>query len=424
MEEVSGALEYASHGSDVNALGFAMDQAFAIGTVSTESNHHAAQRKRTLEGEAMDTWRKKARLEAGQAIVVASSMGNVDMLASAIAKAEEAGLADHGELEAAKRQQTALESVQRRQRKYDQTLRHVRSAVRHRDADRVCSSILRALKVGADAATIKQAALAWEHRPARTDVAAYILHCASKGSSVDLLDLSLGWAMAESVAEGSMVAARERLAVLAEVLAEDAQRDHMLGEAARNLANAWQQDDPQVLEVSLSRARAAGISEEMIRMAEKRRAKLPRGEQSASRCPDQPGPAACAAFVDISSVTQHQQQQQQEAAAVAAVPPAQSSPPSTEGGEVTPEDATLRQGACLEAARVLKEAMLQGNASGLEAAIAEAAQAGVSREIVARARRKLTRVQAAERGDVKDHMLSSVKAELSSVKEELGLTIG
>jgi len=424
MEEVSGALEYASHGSDVNALGFAMDQAFAIGTVSTESNHHAAQRKRTLEVEAMDTWRKKARLEAGQAIVVASSMGNVDMLASAIAKAEEAGLADHGELEAAKRQQTALESVQRRQRKYDQTLRHVRSAVRHRDADRVCSSILRALKVGADAATIKQAALAWEHRPARTDVAAYILHCASKGSSVDLLDLTLGWAMAEGVAEGSMVAPRERLAVLAEVLAEDAQRDHMLGEAARNLANAWQQDDPQVLEVSLSRARAAGISEEMIRMAEKRRAKLPRGEQSASRCPDQPGPAACAAFVDLSSVAQHQQQQQQEAAAVAAVPPAQSSPPSTEGGEVTPEDATLRQGACLEAARVLKEAMLQGNASGLEAAIAEAAQAGVSREIVARARRKLTRVQAAERSDVKDHMLSSVKAELSSVKEELGLTIG
>mmetsp|Transcript_24802 Transcript_24802/g.48290 ORF Transcript_24802/g.48290 Transcript_24802/m.48290 type:complete len:391 (+) Transcript_24802:87-1259(+) len=390
MDEVSRALEYASHGSDIDALGFAMDQAFAVGTVSTESIQHAAHCKRTLEGEAVDAWRKKARLEAGQAIVVASSMGNVDMLASAIAKAEEAGLADQGELEAAKRQQTALESVQRRQKKYDQTLRHVRSAVRHRDADRVCSSILRALKAGANAATIKQAALAWEHRPARTNVAAYILQCASKGSSVDLLDLTLGWAMAEGVVEGSMAAARERLAVLAEVLAEDAQRDHALGEAARDLANAWQQDDPLVLEAALCRARAAGISEEMIHMAEKRRSKLPRREQSASLYPGEPGPAAGA----------------------------------TLGGEVTIEDASRRQNACLEAARVLKEAMLQGSASGLEAAIAEAAHVGVSREIVARARRKLKRIQATERGDVKEELLFNVKAELHSVKEELGFKIG
>jgi len=373
MEEVSKALEHASRGSDIDALGFAMDQAFAIGTISTENPHHVVQRKRTLEGEAIAAQGKKARLEAGHAIVVASSTGNVDMLASAVGKAEEAGLADQGEIEAAKRQQTALESVQtdiaalKWQRKYDQTLRSVRCAVRRRDAVQVCASILCALKVGANATTIKQAALAWEHRPARTDVAAYILQCASKGSNVDLLDLTLGWAMAEGVAEGSMVAARERLAVLAEVLAEDAQRDHALGVAARNLANAWEQDDPQVLETALHQARAAGISEEMIHMSEKRRAKLPRSFPL--------------------------------------------------------DDASRRQGACMEAARVLKGAMLQGNAMRLEAAIAEAALAGVSRERVASARRKLTRVQAAERGDVKDNMLSCVKAELSSVKEELGFKI-
>merc|ERR1719410_3127968 len=103
----------------MDALGFARDQAFAIGMVRTENIHRTAQRKRTVEGETMDARRQKACLEAGQALVVASSVGNVDVLASAIAKAEEAGVADQGEIEAAKGQQTALGSVQRRQRKYD-----------------------------------------------------------------------------------------------------------------------------------------------------------------------------------------------------------------------------------------------------------------------------------------------------------------
>merc|ERR1719362_1251253 len=157
----------------------------------------------------------------------------------------------------------------------------------------------------------------------------------------------------------------------------------------------------------------------MIHMAEKRRSKLPRREQGASLYPGEPGPAAGAALAYPSSETQHQQQQQ-EAAAVAAVPPStKSSTPSIEGGEVTIEDASRRQNACLEAARVLKEAMLQGSAPGLEAAIAEAAHVGVSREIVARARRKLKRIQATERGDVKEELLFNVKAELHSVKEEL-----
>lgn len=387
-EEVSRALEFATRGADADALGFAIDQAFRAGTgICEEALDRAMKRKAALENQAAEARRQRARLEAGRALLVASSMGNVDLLASAIVKAEEAGLSCEEELEAARRQRTAMAAAARRQRLAAEAVRAVRAAVRDLDAERISSSLLRAMKAGASQEAMKQAAIDEEHRISRKDTAAFVLQCAAKVSSVDLLDLTLGWAMAEGVTDSAMAAAREKLAVLAEVMAEDAQRDHMLAEAARSLACAWQQADPQVFAGAIERARTAGISEEMVQMAEKRRAKLQQDQQREGlRQAAEVELRAAVHEADVTALAVAIDRGKEAGLNTDAIDKAQTAKERL-------EDALRRQQACAEAAKALKVAMLQGGAEALAAAVEAAVQAGVSREVVARARRKLARVR-------------------------------
>jgi len=195
----------------------------------------------------------------------------------------------------------------------------------------------------------------------------------------------LSWSSAAGVGEELLAPARERAAVLAEVQAEDAQRDRFLSEAANALREAWQRGDPEALDTAIEHARAAGVSQEMLSMAQRRLLVLEQQCSIRREVTLQAGRARVAA----ASLRSAREQ------AAMDLNDAEQAAERARLDKERLEDAAKRQHLCVEASRSLHFAMVQGTAEALTSAIDEATRLGVSREVVARAKRKLARVQTA-----------------------------
>jgi len=387
---VSRALDVAARGADLAALDFALSQAAKAG-VPEERLEAALRRKRALEGKAAKVRSQRARHEASEVLQQAAGTGNADMLASAVGAAEQLGLPS-AELQAARVRLSALEAEARGQRVRTEAVIILRAAFRGLGSEPLPESLLRASRAGLTAEQIQDVAAEGEQGMSRAGAAARVLDAAMRGSSTELLQLALGWAAAAGVDEALLAVGRERAVVLEEVLAEDALRDRILNEAAQALTTAWQRGEPDALAAAIERAATAGVSEEMLRLARRRHASLMkrpawlRGKAAAAE------PEAAADATAAETIAREVEEAAADTPAAVAAREAQEAEAKRLRARL--EEATQRQQACAEASRALHFAMVGGGAEELQAAIEEATRLGVSRENVARAKRKLGRVLA------------------------------
>jgi len=171
-----------------------------------------------------------------------------------------------------------------------------------------------------------------------------------------------------------------------------------LGEAAKALSLAWRQTDPEVFAEALAGAEYAGVSEEMLRVARRRWAELEgRARQEAERREAEAQRAVARQVAEEELVAVLGSSDAEVlAAAVARAEEADVDGEALERARASlakMRDTARRQHDCSEAGKALKFAMIRGDAEALTTAIEQAVKAGVSREVVARARRKLQRVQ-------------------------------
>lgn len=224
------------------------------------------------------------------------------------------------------------------------------------DMPSLLDAIRKALQVNIDRELIRIESLGvYDH-----GMAACILKFAAQGTDLQVLDLALEWGRQEEVAGEEMAYAHRRRAVLHQADCGD----RNLAEAAAGLATAWRSGDIEALTTSIETARIAGVSPEMLRLATRRREALERRAARAQGDADDTiakESAAAAPSVDLALLENVNQ-------------------------------AAEKQHLCKEAAAALKAAMRKGIAQGIKDAIEQAEHAGVSRELVAPARRKLTRL--------------------------------
>jgi len=199
------------------------------------------------------------------------------------------------------------------------------------------------------------------------------LEHAMQAANPEVLGLAVNWAEEAGVSADTIATACGRK----EALDEEAQRNQSLEAVAAALAAALQQGDAAVLGAAIAAARRAGISQETIKLAERKRAML---ETLAAESLLQSAMGGSDTGA-LASAIEHAAEAGVKGEAVE----------KARRNMAERADVSRRQLACGEAAKELKSAMLQGDAESLTLAIDRAVQAGVSREVVARARRKLAR---------------------------------
>lgn len=355
--EVVRALKFAAAGSDPDVLEWAIDKASNAG-VSSDVLHVAHKRKASLDAETSGARRQKRDLEVLGALRSALGSGSVDMLDQALEEAEQAGVG--GEiLQHAREERARLADDYRRQQAKSVSLSSIRAARQSMDVPGLMQAIQEAIQVNANPELIKRDALgvAKDGSDQRHAMATCILKFATESSYTDVLDLAMSWARSQSV-DGDVVS---KASLHKARLEEEASKQRAVAEAASALAVAWEQPEVSVLSRAIDRASAAGVNQEMLGLAYKRLRTLKRNARSAEL-------QAAADAVRVEAVT------------VAA-----SMVPAAEVAE--------RREHCKEAGTALKSAMARGNAYQLMAAIQQAEQAGVSRETIAPARRKLARLE-------------------------------
>lgn len=373
--EIARALEFAAAGNDVDAIAWSIEQASAAG-VSPDLVVRAQQRLDALMAQAGTVVQHSARQDAEARLEAAVGAGSVDMLDTAIAQAERAGLAAESTvLQHAKAERSRLAEDIRQQQARSAALAAIRDARQAMDVPALLVAVREASQVGANPELIRRDALGLrDASDQRHAMARCILRFAAQGDSMLVLDLAIGWARTEAVPEPELEAAVQRRAAIT----DEAKRKRSLGGAASALAAAWKTTDPQVLAEAIEDARAAGVSAEMLRLAERR---LKTVMKSAALALEALG----ADLVGASGVGATAADSEGPVA-VAAAPAAP---------VLDAEHVAEMQERCKEASAVLKTAMVRGDAEALASAIDQAVRVGVSRELVAPARRKLSRLQKA-----------------------------